>query len=380
MVAPKDFVQVLADGGVFFYAGVPDSLLKPFCTYLNELDSHQHIIAVNEGTAVSLATGVHLATGTVPLVYMQNSGLGNTVNPLLSLADPEVYSIPLVLLIGWRGEPGKKDEPQHVKQGRVTPALLKAMEIPYALLSGDADEAAQIAQWAVSEAKKRSGPVAILAHKGVFDAVDDALFYPDSVNLSLTRESAISTILDMLHPDVTVVSTTGMISRELYEQRVSKKQGRDSDFLTVGSMGHASQIAMGIALSRPDQTVVCLDGDGASLMHLGGLATIGTWGFDNFLHVLLNNAAHDSVGGQPTVGFKVSLTMIANACGYTHVAGPVTSLEAIKEELDLLTQVKGCRFLEVRVRPGARPDVGRPKETPIENKKAFMKRLRAPSS
>lgn len=377
MISPKAFYEALAETGVNFAVGVPDSLLKEFCAFADAaLPADRHLIAANEGTAVAIAAGVHLATDGVPLVYLQNSGLGNTVNPLLSLTDPEVYSIPLVLLIGWRGEPGVKDEPQHVKQGRVSPAMLESMEIPFEVLDGDPDEADRIARAAVNMARERSAPVAILVRKGAFGKAEEKRQPTPRGEDLLEREQAIEVVTDTLPSTATVVSTTGHISRELYEQRVRAGQDRSSDFLTVGCMGHSSQIALGIALTKREAPVVCIDGDGAALMHMGGLATIGTSDAVNYVHVVLNNGVHGSVGGQPTVGFDISLTDVARACGYRTVRGPVTSESEIRETVAELLQEEGPCFLEVHVKPGARADLGRPKETPAENKRIFIDRLR----
>ena len=377
MISPKAFYESLAEAGVNFAVGVPDSLLKEFCAFADAaLPADRHLIAANEGTAVAIAAGVHLATDGIPLVYLQNSGLGNTVNPLLSLADSEVYSIPLVLLIGWRGEPGVKDEPQHVKQGRVSPAMLESMEIPFEILDGDPDEADRIARAAVQKARERSAPVAILVRKGAFGKAEEKRSPSPRGDNLLEREQAIEVVTGVLPSTATVVSTTGHISRELYEQRERAGQGRASDFLTVGCMGHSSQIALGIALTKRNNPVVCLDGDGAALMHMGGLATIGTSDAANYVHVVLNNGVHGSVGGQPTVGFDISLTDIARACGYRAVRGPVTSEAHIRNTVSELLQSEGPTFLEVHVKPGARADLGRPKETPAENKQMFTRRLR----
>ncbi len=334
------------------------------------------MIAANEGTAMGLAAGHHLATGSLPMVYLQNSGLGNTVNPLLSLADPEVYAIPMIVLVGWRGAPGVKDEPQHVKQGRVTPAMLEAMEIPWRELEGDPEAAAEAASWAAATARETSAPVVLLVHKGAFgkaEAKRPARAVPETM---LAREAAIRLVTAALPAGATIVATTGMISRELYESRGALGQDRSSDFLTVGSMGHASQIALGIARAKPGAQVVCLDGDGAALMHLGGMATVGTSATGDLLHIVLNNGAHDSVGGQPTVAQQISLTAIASACGYDIVSGPLEDEAEIRAEVARLAQVPGRRFLELRVRPGSRAELGRPKESPAENKAQFMARLR----
>ena len=377
MIAPSDFYAALAEAGVTFMTGVPDSLLKEFCAYVDAaLPPSQHVIAANEGAAVGIAAGFHLATGDLPVVYMQNSGLGNAVNPVLSLSDTAVYAIPMILVVGWRGEPGVKDEPQHVKQGAVTPAMLEAMGIPYRVLSGEPAEAMEIAKWAASEATSTSGPVCILVRKGAFDKSSQKRPAATPAANMLAREAAIAKITGALPTDATVVATTGMISRELYEQRVAQDQDRSSDFLTVGSMGHASQIALGISIGKPDARVVCIDGDGAALMHMGSLAITGTNKDANILHVLLNNGVHDSVGGQPTVGFEASFTDVARACGYPVVEGPLVDETEITEAVERLAAMTGPRFLEVRVKPGSRADLGRPKETPAENKAIFVKRLR----
>lgn len=379
MISPSAFQHTLTAAGVDFIAGVPDSLLKHFCAQVDAtMPADRHIIAANEGTAIGLATGAHLATGGIPLVYLQNSGLGNAVNPLMSLADPEVYAIPLILLIGWRGEPGSPDEPQHRKQGRVTPATLDALEIPWRLLDGDPEAATDNAHWAADTARQRSGPVALVTRKGAFGPPEDRRQSEPARPDCITREHAIHVIADALPTDTMCVATTGHIARELYEYRQQVGQDGATDFLTVGSMGHASQIALGIALGRPARRIACLDGDGAALMHLGGLATIGTSGAGEYLHIVLNNGVHDSVGGQPTAGLRVSLPDIARACGYPHVQGPVTGEEAIRRAITASLDQPGPAFIEIHVRPGARSDLGRPAESPTENRHRFTTRLRTP--
>lgn len=379
MIEPARFFDAVSAAGVRFAAGVPDSLLKEACTYLAEaLPPERHVIAVNEGSAIALAVGHFLATGAVPLVYLQNSGLGNAVNPLLSLAAPSVYAVPLVLLIGWRGEPGVPDEPQHVTQGRLTPALLDALELPYRVLDGDPEAASVHVRWAVVEARRRSGPVALLVRKGAFLALPRVVERAPAAAVRherLTREDAIERIVRALLPETTVVATTGMISRELYAIRRRLGDDGSRDFLTVGSMGHASQIALGLALARPGMPVACLDGDAAALMHMGGLATVGTSAATGYLHVVLNNGAHDSVGGQPSAGFAIDLPGIARACGYEVALGPVRDAVAVTEQVRALQASRGPNLLEVRVATGARPDLGRPAEAPVDNKRCFMRRL-----
>ena len=373
MIRPQFFYELLKENGTGFFTGVPDSLLKSFCAYLTDTaGSKNHIIAANEGCAVGLAAGHYFATGAVPLVYMQNSGLGNTVNPLLSLADREVYSVPLLLVIGWRGEPNVHDEPQHIKQGRVTCSLLDAMEIPYCILSDEEAEAKLQLEKAYSHIKASSSPYAVVVRKGIFDSYK--LKTNEAVPAEMSREEAIEKIILNAPSNACFVSTTGMASRELYELRDKHGQGHAKDFLTVGSMGHASQIALGIALSKEDKTVFCIDGDGAAIMHLGGLTAIGSQRPKNMVHIVLNNGAHDSVGGQPTVGRKINLCAVAQACGYDKVVS-VKTLEELQSRLKELCTNSGSVFIEVLVSKGARADLGRPKSSPIENKEAFMEFL-----
>ncbi|MBN2404568.1 MAG: phosphonopyruvate decarboxylase, partial [Coriobacteriia bacterium] len=315
MLPCAEFHSLLQGIGIEFFTGVPDSLLKNFCAYLEEnLDATAHIIAANEGNAVALATGHYLATGRPGLVYMQNSGQGNATNPLVSLADPEVYGVPMLLLVGWRGEPGVKDEPQHVKQGKITHALFDTLGIPHCLLP----DTIEAAQEALAEAgrvlREEARPYALIAKAGVFTSYQRQRAVGET--LEIRREAAIAALCAKLGEDAVIVSTTGKISRELYEIREGQDRNHSRDFLTVGSMGHASQIALGIACAKTDRSVYCFDGDGAAIMHMGGMALIGSLKPRNFKHVILNNGAHDSVGGQPTAGLAIDLSAIAKACGY----------------------------------------------------------------
>ncbi len=372
MIRSQDFVDWLTALGVDFYAGVPDSLLKPVCFYLADHAGDKHVVAANEGGAVALACGYHLATGKVPLVYLQNSGQGNTINPLLSLADRDVYSIPLLLLIGWRGEPGTKDEPQHVKQGKVTVSLLEAMDIPYRVLEPEPDAARRCVDELVAIAAAENRPVALLVRKGTFEPYKPK--EQESGQFEMTREGAIEAVVSALGETDAIVSTTGHISRELYEYRARAGHGHQREFLTVGSMGHASQIAMGIALAKPERQVICLDGDGAMLMHMGGAAIVGAAGVENFKHIVLNNGVHDSVGGMASAGLQVSFTEIVKACGYTEAWRVERSMD-VAEKVAKLRAVMGPAMLEIMVRKGARSDLGRPKSSPIENKTAFTQFL-----
>lgn len=370
MIDPRKFVECLQSNNVDFFTGVPDSLLKDFCACLEQVpQAGRHIISANEGGAVALALGYHLATGKIPLVYLQNSGLGNIINPLLSLADADVYSVPLLLVIGWRGETGVHDEPQHKKQGRVMLSMLDAMEIPYSIVGPEVNAAEVALSDPLTYIQKHSAPFALVIKKGTFSTFTGDK--RDAVSFELTRESAIQQVLEFLDERDVVVSTTGMASREVYEHRVKKRQGHERDFLTVGGMGHASQIALGVALQRPDRSVYCLDGDGALLMHMGALPIAGVLKPENFKHIVLNNGAHDSVGGQPTVSLNIDILGIARACSYRLVLQAETPQE-LQACLKELQQSKGPCLLEIRIRRGARKDLGRPATTPVENKHAFM--------
>ena len=370
MIRPSFFIDTLQKHDIDFYAGVPDSLLKNICAYISDhLDSRHNIIAANEGGAVGIAAGYHLATSKIPVVYMQNSGEGNIINPLASLTDKEVYNIPVLLLIGWRGKPGVHDEPQHVKQGKVTLPLLDTMGINYQVLSQDESVAeTQIAE-AVAYMKQTNEVYALVVEKNTFDTY--TLQNKVKNALTLSREEAIQTVAAALGPKDCIVSTTGMISRELFEYRTAMGQSHERDFLTVGSMGHASQIALGIALEKTDRHVWCFDGDGAVIMHMGSMAITASKAPVNFIHVLFNNGAHDSVGGQPTVGLDIDVPAIAKAVGYKH-AFSVDSAEGLKEILRSTEILEGPTLIQVCVRKGNRMDLGRPITTPIENKNALM--------
>ena len=370
MLSPKIFIESLAAKGIDFFAGVPDSLLKNVCAFISDtLDDRHNIIAANEGAAVGLAAGHYLATGHIPCVYMQNSGEGNAINPLASLTDKEVYGIPVLLVIGWRGEPGVHDEPQHVKQGKITLPLLDAMGIRHEILSQDETEFRSQLDGAVRHMSETGEAFAFIVRKNTFEPY--TLQRHEVNEYPLSREEAIQKVAASLSAKDVIVSTTGMISRELFEYRTAQGQGHERDFLTVGSMGHASQIALGIALEKTDRRVWCFDGDGAALMHLGSVAIIADKAPENFVHVIFNNGAHDSVGGQPTVGLKVNLAGIAKAAGYKDAVS-VTTAEDLGSALKVLKTMRGPVLLEVRVHRGNRKDLGRPTTTPIQNGDALM--------
>ncbi len=397
----ESFVKAL---GVDFFTGVPDSQLKALCDYLMErygIDPAHHIIGANEGNCAALAAGYQLATGKIPAVYLQNSGEGNIINPLASLLNEKVYAIPEIFIIGWRGEPGVHDEPQHVYQGEVTLTLLEAMKVPFFVLDRDTTTEQLAGVMQDFSAQLAAGrDVAFVVRKG-------ALSYDGSVSYTnknpMTREEIIRRIVQVSGDDP-IVSTTGKASRELFEIREGTSQDHVHDFLTVGSMGHSSSIALGIALNRPDRRVWCIDGDGAALMHLGALAVIGSCRPKNLIHVVINNGAHESVGGMPTVAASLSLTDVARACGYPR-AVCVSTREELDRELAALKAVPAAgskavadngapagtdngpgsgtvsgpdlTFMEVRCAIGARADLGRPAGSPLENKRCFMDMLAA---
>ena len=370
MIRPEFFIETLRGYGIDFYAGVPDSLLKNVCAYITDhFDAAHNIISANEGAAVGLAAGHYLATRQPACVYMQNSGEGNIINPIASLADQEVYNIPILLLIGWRGRPGVHDEPQHVKQGKITTGLLNVMGINYEVLAKEEDKASKQIEKAVN-ALNNKDMFALVIEKDTFE--EYKLQNVETNDLTMSREEAIQTVAAALGEKDCIVSTTGMISRELFEYRAAMDQGHERDFLAVGSMGHASQIALGIALAQPERRVWCFDGDGAVIMHMGSMAIIASKSPKNYIHVVFNNGAHDSVGGQPTVGLKIDLPAVAKAVGYkaSYSIDNKTDLETFLNNAKLLQE--GPIILEVKVKKGNRKDLGRPTTTPIQNKDALM--------
>lgn len=372
----KNFMNIL---GADFYTGVPDSQLKSLCDCLMNtygIDSKHHIIAANEGNCVAIAAGYHLATDKVPVVYMQNSGEGNIINPVASLLNDNVYAIPMIFVIGWRGEPGVKDEPQHVYQGMVTVKLLDDMDIKSFVIGKDTTEIElQGVMQSFTEELNKGKSVAFVIRKGALE-YDEKVKYSNS--FKMTREEIIQHLIKISADDV-IISTTGKASRELFETREANGQGHQYDFLTVGSMGHSSSIALGIALQKPEEKVWCLDGDGAALMHLGAMAVIGANKPKNFVHVVINNGAHETVGGMPTVSSQIDLVGIAKSCGYSYVAS-VEDFEALDIELQKCKTLKQLCFLEVKSSIGARADLGRPTTTALENKINFMNYLKDKNS
>lgn len=371
MLKVEDFVRII---NVDFYTGVPDSQLKPLCNYIMAeygIDPKHHVIAANEGNCTALAAGYHLATGKVPVVYMQNSGEGNIINPVASLLNDKVYAIPVIFVVGWRGEPGIHDEPQHIYQGEVTLQLLEDMDIKAFVIGKDTTVEE------VSEVMEKFQPLLSEGKSVAFVIGKGGLSYNGSVeyanNNTMSREEIIKHVVAVSGEDP-IVSTTGKASRELFEIREANGQSHKYDFLTVGSMGHSSSIALGVAINRPNKKIWCIDGDGAVLMHMGAMAVIGSNSPANMVHIVINNGAHETVGGMPTVASDIDMVGIAKACGYVN-AICVESFEALDKALFEAKARDELTFIEVKCAIGARADLGRPTTTAIDNKNNFMEYL-----
>ena len=361
--------------GSDFYTGVPDSQLKALCNYLMDtygIDPKHHIIAANEGNCTALAAGYHLATGKVPVVYMQNSGEGNIINPVASLLNDKVYAIPCIFIIGWRGEPGIHDEPQHIYQGEVTTKLLDDMGIENFSIGKDTtDVEVEEVMKGFREKLSQGLDVAFVIRKG---ALTDAPYVEYKNENHMVREEIIQHIVAVSGEDP-IVSTTGKASRELFETRVANDQSHKYDFLTVGSMGHSSSIALGVAISKPEQRIWCIDGDGAVLMHMGSMAVLGNNKPKNLIHVVINNEAHETVGGMPTVAGSIDLVAIAKACGYPNAVS-VDNFNELDRELEAAKTRRELSLIEVKCSIGAREDLGRPTTTALGNKQRFMEYLK----
>ncbi len=366
----QSFMKSLVSRGFQLFAGVPDSVLSPMSNWLeSHKDVCKHIITANEGNAVGLAIGHYLGTGSPAVVYMQNSGLGNTVNPLTSLAASDVYKIPMLLVIGWRGMPGKKDEPQHAQMGRITPGLLDVLEIPYFVGTDDTDPDSIVTQ-ACESLHQNLSPIALVMPKGALSKVPAQ---PSTELSSLKREEALRQILSLAGENDSFIATTGKTGRELFELRVQRSEAQN-DFLTVGGMGHTSSIALGVALTHPERRIICLDGDGSLIMHMGSMGIIGKQKPKNLVHIILNNGCHESVGGQPTVAPFLDFGSISQACGYPQYRC-VNDTESLKMTWNEVKALEGPVLLEIKLAKGSRSDLGRPTSTPQENKKSFMENL-----
>ncbi|MBQ5955244.1 MAG: phosphonopyruvate decarboxylase [Firmicutes bacterium] len=351
MLDQKKVFEVLKENGVTFFTGVPDSYLNGFCNYALANCGERNVIAANEGNAVGIASGHYFASKEIPLVYMQNSGEGNTINPLASLADKEVYAVPMILLIGWRGQGNTEpNHPQHKLQGEVTTGLLDVMHIPYTVLEDDDEKFRETVEKAVKYCKETRQSYGLIAPKGVMADPDKPNNVDDTYPMS--REEAIEVILDHMPADTIYSATTGRATRELFFLREKRGEGKEHDFLNVGSMGHASSVAFGIALEKPDRHVVALDGDSAAMMHMGALTMVSKYDLPNFMHVVLNNGAHESVGGQPSAGHLIDFTKIAESCGYRTVGKAVENEEELIDAIEKLRDCGHASFIDCRIHKG----------------------------
>ena len=369
MIAPARLYNFLREKGIDFYTGVPDSLLKYFLKYLHDNAAENgHVITANEGLAVGLAAGRYFATGKLPLVYLQNSGLGNLVNPLTSLADREMYAVPMLLLVGWRGRPGVKDEPQHTKMGRVTIPMLEVLEVPVYHLEADEKKSFEKINKAAAQAMSEQRPVALLVPEDIFETYEGKI---EQNSYQIIREDAIRKILDALNGNETVICTTGKTGREFYELNLAAGKKISRYLLSAGAMGHANHIALGINM-QGNEKVILLDGDGAVLMHMGSLSTIGHHSRRGLIHIVINNGSHESVGGQPTEGFFSELCGVAKACGYQS-ATCINNEEELEKWISVGLDFSTTQFVEIRTNKQSRKDLGRPKGNPVEWKDDFMK-------
>ena len=373
MVNQHTLFQTMGRLGVKFFTGVPDSLLNDFCLYLvKNIPDGQHVMAANEGNAIAIAAGNYMATGNIPVVYMQNSGIGNATNPLLSLTHDCVYGIPMILVIGWRGDPSINDHAQHKKQGELTPVLMSDMDIPYEILDTD-DTVVDKFTWAVIKAKEISAPVALIAKKAILTQKEKVQTYADSKLMN--REEAVAAVVDVLGDDAIYLGTTGRATREVHEQLIVHGIGEGHEWQNVGSMGHVSSVGLGLALARPDRRIVVFDGDAAAVMHMGALATNCRYKSGNMLHIVLNNGVNESVGGQPSAGYLIDLTNVAKACGYRTVGHAVETKEELQQIVRENQSSEMPLFIDVHVRQGIRSDMPKLNIDHKALKEALMKNL-----
>ena len=373
MVNQQTLFQELNKLGVKFFTGVPDSLLNDFCLYLvNNIPDSQHVMAANEGNAIAIAAGHYMATGNIPVVYMQNSGIGNATNPLLSLTHDCVYGIPMLLVIGWRGDPSIHDHAQHKKQGELTPVLMSDMDIPYAILD-DENTVVEKFRWAANKAREISSPVALIAKKAILTQKEKKQQYAESPLMN--REEAVSAVVDVFGENAVYLGTTGRATREVHEQLIAHGIGEGHEWQNVGSMGHVSSVGLGLALARPDKRIVVFDGDAAVVMHMGALATNCRYKAGNMVHIVLNNGVNESVGGQPSAGYLIDLTAVARACGYRTVGHAVETKEELQQIVRENQTGEMPLFIDVHVRQGIRSDMPKLNIDHKAQKEELMKNL-----
>jgi phosphonopyruvate decarboxylase len=372
MLNPRDLLDFLIQNNINFYTGVPDSLLKEFNnTILEKIDKDKHIITANEGSSIALAAGYHLSTKQIPLVYLQNSGTGNIINPLMSLAHKNVYSIPMLIFIGWRGQPGKKDEPQHITQGKCMENLIKSLNIKYDILLNDINLAKEKIKKSITFISKNNCPFIFLVSKNTFSKSNT--IYITQNNYEIHRNKALEIIMNNFKNEI-FLSTTGKISRELMQLFDNNNLKKDNLFLNVGAMGHVSMISLGVAMNT-NKKVLCIDGDGSVIMHMGNLTSVGTSKQKNLIHIVLNNAMHQSVGIQPTLGFDINLTKISKSCGYkfSKCVSNYNDLNYTMKEINE-KNISGPIFIEIRINDKTNyyTELPRPKDTPNERKNKFI--------
>jgi len=374
MITSTELFKLFQKYEFSFFTGIPDSTFKDWMKFLIENNNKvlTNIIPCNECEAIAICAGYYLATGKIGVTYMQNSGFGKTVNPLTSLCNPEIYSIPVLLMIGWRGEPGKIDAPQHKKMGRIMNLLLKDLEIPFSILNYDINEIEKEIIKAKEYMEKNKAPYALIIKKGIIKDNNSDKKIP--AIYELTREHALELIINFFNQNEIFISATGKTSRELYEYREKFKEISQKDFLMVGSMGCAASIGLSIALQKKDRKVIILDGDGALIMQMGVLATIGYESPPNLIHIVIDNESHESTGGQPTVSKILNIKEIALNCNYKY-ATLILSKKDLENELIKVKNVEGPSMVVVKVNQGSRKDLGRPKISLIELKNNFMKYL-----
>lgn len=371
---PADvFYNQMTERGFDFFTGLPDSLLTDLIQCISEKhDPRKYVIGANEGTSMGLATGWHLATKKYPVLIMQNSGLGNIVNPFLSLVDPRVYKIPMLLLLAWRGEPGKKDEPQHKVQGEVMTSLLSDLGITYEVLPDFEEGSASALDLAKSHLQNKGSPFAFLIRRSTFLPYKRKEDVPSKYELS--REEALDFLVDHIGKFDAIISGAGLTSRELLEFRDSRGPVLGQDFYCLGAKGHASSIAMGVALAKPSKMVYILDGDGSFFMHMGAAPQIGARKLSNLRHIIFNNHVHESAGGMPSAGDCIDFVKLAQGSGYTY-AGSASTKQEIKQHLDNMKNLNGSGLLEIKIRSFTRKDLKQLRVDPKDNKDQFMKFL-----
>tara|TARA_B100000767_G_scaffold264583_1_gene279642 strand:- start:1612 stop:2724 length:1113 start_codon:yes stop_codon:yes gene_type:complete len=369
MIDINNFIKHLKKNDLDFCCGVPDSLLKDLCFAFENKYKKNHLVAANEGSAVGLGIGYHLSTKKIPLIYLQNSGLGNAINPLISLSGSNVYKIPLFLIIGWRGEKHKTfvDEPQHIAQGKVTEDFLKKLGIIYKIVDANTDYKKQI-NILKNFANKNQRVVALLIKKNTFK---NNVKKSNQISKVYEREKYLNLLIDILPKNSIIVSTTGILSRELNEI-INTSKKKINFFMCVGGMGHAISVASGLAL-KLKKKVFCFDGDGAATMHLGSLSSSSK--IKNIIHILFNNHSHESVGGQDNAAKHVKFFRIAKEFGYKNSYLCKNGKE-LNKIINKSIKSKYNSFIEIILNKGHRKNISRPSRNMILLKNNFMNSIK----